>query len=356
MAIVWLSSAHSASMTKPTVHDVESAFLWPLHFAAAVGALHRNGYIKSFFEDLTFSSSFSGICAPTTGLHMLAQGLYRLLGISVRLRYLFAVEWYGESQLELQCLPTPPDHVFTNIEGFATEDSKKALGNRKEIPVAELEEIFMKNPNSVVLHAHTCCCLVANCPGCKMQRSSLHIAGTPCKDFSTQNNGRPGLGGKTTKHLFIWMALMKLLLPTIIVCENVVGFPPQLLRTFLPMYDLKTAVLNHFHFGHCIQRIRRYTTLHLRTAVTLVRELCPIKEVLGRVRSPSHVWPQYLVASDAEMRQEFRWANSRLSKRCAEPRSGALPYSDVLNHWERAHLDAARGKAPGMAMTLSQDP
>ena len=125
-------------MTKPIVHDVESAFLWPLHFVTAIAALHRNGYIASFLEDLTFSSAFSGICAPTTSLHMLAQAIHQLLGITVRLRYLFAVEWYTQSQLELQCLPTPPDHIFTNIEGFASERSREALGDRKEIPVSEL--------------------------------------------------------------------------------------------------------------------------------------------------------------------------------------------------------------------------
>ena len=290
-------------MKKPIVHDVESAFLWPLHFVTAVAALHRNGYIASFLEDLTFSSAFSGICAPTTSLHMLAQAIHQLLGITVRLRYLFAVEWYTQSQLELQCLPTPPDHIFTNIEGFASERSREALGDRKEVPVSELEDIFMNKPDSVVLHAETSCCLVENCPGCQLQKSRVHVAGTPCKDFSTQNNGRPGLGGKTSKHLFIWMALMKVLLPLIIICENVVGFPPQLLRTFLPMCALKTVVLDKFNFGHCFQPVRRYTTLHLCTVVSLVRDLDPIKDVVGRGRSPSHVWQQYLVASDAEMRQ-----------------------------------------------------
>ena len=190
-----------------------------------------------------------------------------------------------------------------------------------------------------------------------MRRTYLHVAGTPCKDFSTQNNSRPGLGGKTTRHLLIWVALMRLVLPQIIICENVPSFPPRILVKYLPMYSIDTVVLSNLGFGHCIERRRRYTTLHLRTEVRLVRELASIEPCLGRDKDPeSHTWPQYLVAQEGELSQELGWANARFPGAAPSTMSDDDAFYKALNHWERDHLNKAKAKAPAQCYTLSQDP
>ena len=70
------------------------------------------------------------------------------------------------------------------------------------------------------------------------------------------------------------------------------------------MYSIDTVVLSNLGFGHCIERRRRYTTLHLRTEVRLVRELASIEPCLGRDKDPeSH--------KGVELSQELGWANTR---------------------------------------------
>ena len=133
-------------------------------------------------------------------------------------------------------------------------------------------------------------------------------------------------------------------------------FPPAILAKYLPMYNVDTDVLDNWGFGHCIQRQRRYSTLHLRTDFRLIRKMADLQPCLGRDRdTTSHTWDQYLVASGGELAQELAWANSSLPNSPSITREDENSYDKSLNHWEKAHLDKCRLRAPGHAFTLSQD-
>ena len=327
-------------MPRPCVKDGRSAYRWPSDYASAVAVVHRLDHVSGFFRKLTFSSAFSGICAPSVGMHMLSCGLSEQHGRAVDREYYQAIDWYSESQQELMTLPKPPQHLFGNIELFCSPKTQAKLnGLPKETKMEFLEDLILNTPGAVLTHTSACVSCTTRCyPStcCAMRHTYLHIAGTPCKDFSTQNNSWPGLGGKTTRHLLIWVALMRLVLPLVIICENVPSFPLRILVKYLPMYAIDTVVLSNLGFGHCIERRRRYTTLHLRSEVRLVRELACIEPCLGRDRdTQSHTWSQYLVAQDGELAQELGWASARFPGAAPSTMSGDDAFYKALNHWEK---------------------
>ncbi len=131
-------------------------------------------------------------------------------------------------------------------------------------------------------------------------------------DFSSQGSG-DGLDGKSNIHLAIWLALMQRLCPRVILAENVRKFPIWVFQKYLPMYGIHTAIVSNLRFGFPIERTRRYTSLHLRTAVSLSRELCDFQSVFARDIGDSHGWSDYLVASRRELETELIWSANRAS-------------------------------------------
>ena len=73
-------------------------------------------------EEVTMSSSFSGVDTPATAFLSLGAGLCQELGLSAdhvpRPRNEYAVEWLKASQQELLAHPHGPEHVFGDISEF----------------------------------------------------------------------------------------------------------------------------------------------------------------------------------------------------------------------------------------------
>eukprot|EP00959_Pyramimonas_sp_CCMP1952_P142084 2974228-Pyramimonas_sp.AAC.1 len=64
---------------------------------------------------------------------------------------------------------------------------------------------------------------------CCYERARIHIAGTPCPDWSPQQNDRDGMSGCTILPFYVWCAQRRLLQESGILRENVEGFPVALL-------------------------------------------------------------------------------------------------------------------------------
>jgi site-specific DNA-cytosine methylase len=118
------------------------------------------------------------------------------------------------------------------------------------------------------------------------------VAGPPCVDWSTIGQGKH-CDGPTMIYLLTFLVILKLLLPRMAIIENVKQFPPDMISQFLPMYAVDTTVLSNFMFGHCVERTRRFISLHLMGVTQLSRPLADLPGVLGRRRSVHHTWRDY---------------------------------------------------------------
>ena len=126
----------------------------------------------------------------------------------------------------------------------------------------------------------------------------------------------------------------------------------------LPMYDICSCVLANTSFGHCVERRRRYTLLHLKTRVTLCRQLSHVVDVLGRTRSPSHTWREYFCqAPDSELSNDLAWASLRVPGQRTLPLTlaDADAFEKSLLDWEKYSLKIARSDQRNCVYTLSQN-
>ena len=343
-------------MSLPVVTDMRSAYRWPHDYANTVGIQGTLSHLQHRFTRLRLSTAFSGVCAPTTAIHMLSVAFEFVHRFGLSFQYLFAIEWYTESQHELRVTPVPPQHIFSDIMRFCTAPTTRLLDRLGSTPtVDQLEFVLLKRKDALSLVCSSC--IQHDHTRCSLGPCDLHIAGTPCKDFSSQNNNHPGESGPGLKHLFVWMGLMRMLFIPLIIAENVPGFPISSFDAFLPMYTVHTTIFSNTDFGHCVERRRRYTVLCLKTTFTLTRPLSDIASVLGRVRSPTHTWTDYMVACDDEMRQELTWASTRKGSNRITPL--ALTDHDcfvqALLPWELANFITAQRHKSGVVYTLSQN-
>ena len=101
------------------------------------------------------------------------------------------------------------------------------------------------------------------------------MGGIPCVDFTTWGLCRR-LSGPTAILVMMFICLRILLKEAIVIIENVVGFPMDLLERYLGrFYDFTGAVCANTDFaGLPVRRDRRYVVLPL-TQVCSISSLCP---------------------------------------------------------------------------------
>lgn len=95
------------------VRSINECFQWFGHFIFAYKREYGKERTIAFLQRMavtlagsTVSSAFSGIHAPGTSLEIIRQVLANLLRVKVPApQHLFAIEWYNESQYELQLHP-----------------------------------------------------------------------------------------------------------------------------------------------------------------------------------------------------------------------------------------------------------
>ncbi len=311
----------------------------------------------------TFSTSFSGIGAPEQAVHHLQCYLRSKLPSSpTSVKCIGAVEWNSFSRAELIAGPHPPSHLWVNIIEFVSPAIRAGVQAKLDADQFTFNQLWhqLSQPSAIRTSAH--CVLCAG--DCHVSAAQLHIAGTPCVDFSTQPGAkRLGTMGGACLPFVVWLALRARVQESIIVHENVRGFNPQTLVAVLGAWYVCMSVLLELNcHGFPVRRTRRLTLLvHRRLLRTAI---APIIRWSGAwveqfKRSCLISFHKFLLATTAEIDSELQWVSTR-SHRGGPPPVSSLPQfksnSDVcaskfvasLNVSELLRLRLYRRKWPSL--------
>ena len=352
------------AQSRIVVRSLYDASRWPLDFVNQP-IIRDNLSNAHRMLKACISTAFSGVCAPSVALTMLSAPISNFQDDAINLEYESAIEILPQSRAELEMLPHEPAHIFGNILSFCTADTLRILEQYKDgISVEHLEHTFL-NRDSMTLTAPCFRCGDGTLCGkrCALGRGAwLHVAGILCTDWSTQGRQR-GLDGATMIPLFCWLTLRRALLTPILLLENVVSFPYDLIGHYLHMYKFYPVTLSNDNtFGIAVSRDRKYCVGVLQLYYHLERPLtgdAGIAAVLGRTRGSDHTWRDFFVAGDAELRSELAWSIKRSCRTRVDVSTldiSGSAFESSLVGWEAKHLQGFRSRGRGRLYTLSQDP
>ena len=199
--------------------------------------------------------------------------------------------------------------------------------------------------------------------------ADVHLAGTPCTDFSTRG-ALQGLQGRTTAFLMCWIAQRLNLEDSYIIQENVVGFATELLQqTMGSMYHIDQAIFNPVDYGWGVARKRKYTIMrHKLKTGAFSQPLNAFSRifVLDPPPAPDHVpmWDMYFVSGPRALREELLWACGRPNSSWQGQPQDLNPadcsehgvFWQVLTDTEKQFLEEYKSKTPGQMYQLNQNP
>ena len=204
--------------------------------------------------------------------------------------------------------------------------------------------------------------LTANCRRhgrrCSYPRASLHSSGCPCTDFTSWGKCRRPKGPTVPCYL-VWIAMRRALLEPLLVFENVIGFPIELLRMYLhEFYDFHSLELCCTVLGCAVRRPRLFVIGTLRTTVRLCRDLGEPPEASKRARHEDFTWRNYCVATETELLCELRWARARKGINTVVTPISTGSFKDALLESEQSRLDILKSKysIDRCVANLCQDP
>lgn len=308
-----------ASNGAAPVLSCEDAFRW---------ATECLGYMQKDFGDqaslndkvaqrlpgYTMSSAFSGVGAPEHACECIRAALQARAGVRagdcVRdMGHIFAVEWSVQGQRELQMLPSPPTCIFSDMNSVWEPAVQRSLFNAAKSGALRKEDYLniMQTGTAVVRQA-PCVVHGALCP---TGVATIHCAGPPCVDWSSQGT-RSGELGPTMLPTMAWVAQRRALEEAIVAHENVKQYPVEFLEYFLgDKYLVQTCLVNAKNLGWPVVRVRRITLLLHKGKIRAI--LRPWPDIAsGRChRECRTTWRSFLCASPAELQEELEWAQSR---------------------------------------------
>lgn len=156
------------------------------------------------------------------------------------------------------------------------------------------------------------------------ESSDVHVAGTPCVDFSLRGNQMQESGPAFLVFL-CWCAQRREQQESVIIQENVTAFPVELLMSLLgDIYEIQSACINPATLGFPSQRTRQWVVMRHRTktcgvslSLDVFSKLFQAPLLFGafnELRNTMPGWSVYFqntVESAFYMYQELRWACSR---------------------------------------------
>ena len=255
-------------------------------------------------QGVTVSTAFSGIGAAEVALGTIERGLATAGMQELSVRSLFAVEINTECQTELQCLATKPDCIYADmVELIAPgiREHTREYGHRLRFD--DLVQLA-KKPKFAIAHAS---CMIHRST-CTAQCASLHVAGTPCVDYSSSGK-RSGILGGTLLPFLAWVGQHRTLQEPAILHENVQQFAPELLDKFLgDMCIIQSCVFNAAVLGHACDRERRLTWMLHKGHVNVSPQNNWPESLPFFVRTCTFTWEAYCVSTAEEREEEIRWA------------------------------------------------
>ena len=215
----------------------------------------------------------------------------------------------------------------------------------------------------------------------QVSSSKLHLAGTPCTDYSVKGEQLRQAG--LTFILFLcWVAQRLLLQEDIIVQENVPQFPVEVLyRFFHKLYHVETAIISPYDYGWGVQRRRRWTVMRHKYKTTAFTSPLNLFSALFNAppwfgewsrlghneRTPA--WDIFFAASWKEIVDELVWAFGRPESQWKGSFSETellsrdfkgVDFLPALTTTEQGHLvDYISASAPGneyQVFSLNQNP
>ena len=313
----------SATCTVTSWADIQR---WPTHNLNCVisdrGQDAASTFSDNFALTSTTSSAFSGICADIIADNVMCSKLSsKMTGRTLSPSVCVATcDFSKECQLEHMVLPGGPECIFTDILEFASP----ALTDRLTGEVAPYDFGHILSMCLEPGAVRTCapCARHRDEHGkprlCVHKRADSHRAGCPCTDFTSWGRGRK-LQGPTVFPLAIWLAMRIILKETMLLIENVVTWPLEIVMSVLrPYYDVSDAICDNESFAAmCVNRTRKHMVLTLRMVVRLSRPLVDMTTEWARKRADSFKWSSLFVATESEVRSEVIWSRSRRPDRAS---------------------------------------
>ena len=205
--------------------------------------------------------------------------------------------------------------------------------------------------------------------------ADVHVAGTPCVDFSPRGKCEGALG-KTIQHFYCWIAMRRDFQEKFILQENVKGFETKLIADCLEdIYYIHIVILDPHQCGWPISRCRKFTVLRHKLKTGVMRLPLNLFSRLFHRAHPSYdpcvpLFDMLFNAGRAEILSEFLWS---MDRPCSEwtsyvdtdPSLAEVDPLDVsrenafwrsLTEVEKTFLDGYAARHPNCAYSLNQNP
>jgi site-specific DNA-cytosine methylase len=270
---------------------------------------------------------------------------------------LAATEWFDESRHELMMGDHQPGCIFTDISEFYHKsvlvELQHILDKGGKLDFATLQPV-LKSAMSVT---DTAFC-VRHQRRCVHPTADVHIAGTPCPDYSILGKGE-GCDGPTMVYYCAWAAMRRRLGEPIIIQENVPEQPLSLLQESLgDLYHIQEILLCPSQFGWPVRRRRLWRVMTHRAKCDMPMQ--PL-DVLHKffTRRCGISWRDLLVALPEEIQSEVLWASqrplSRAYHKSDDEKASLLPVQSLTEN-EFSAMQVYKRIAPGCVWNLGQNP
>ena len=186
-------------------------------------------------RSLTASTAFSGIGGFENALSAVARCVGTKTRTTANFTMLSALDFFGESRKELELFSC--GCLFGDIKFFINPTLWQRLSSGGHSDSTRLLKHDFSDPGAVVEEAH---CFVHN-RLCRYKAAFVHCAGSPCTDWSPQGT-RKGEDGETRVAFLAWVAMRICWQEPVIIQENVVQFPSELLEQLIGhLYNIQVG-------------------------------------------------------------------------------------------------------------------
>ena len=292
-----------------TVASLADTFTWARFDIANAKSEYGGEIVGGLYNRLrnfTFATAFSGIDAPAVALKMLSVAVSREYGWGScpQPQNLSSIEWNDDANLELRVSPCAPQCMHKNILDFLVPASRSVLESMQEYDPKKVYAL-VSQPGVVKLEAHCQVCQAQ----CRYKRAQLHIAGSPCVDWSAFGQKQEE-NGPTIIFFMVWVMMRRMLQEPSVILENVPSFPLGMLQSYLgDLYDIDSVSTCNADFGLAVRRARRYFCLTLKS-YELGLPMESIPRIYARKRA-GHTFHDFFVADTAELKNVLRWGFHR---------------------------------------------
>ena len=267
--------------------SIAELFQWPERMYDALSPEERSCLKKNLETHLEIYSQFSGMATPEQALHMIFSKMSEKLNLGHNdgggpggaFSCVEVCDRNEQCRLVLQNLSgIMPEHVFGDVADRLPAkvqqelrtlqgvlDSKETSLQEKEESLADIQNT-LANSKIVKLaycYRHKKMCSLWKPPASRVDHQRrMHIAGTPCVDWSSMGK-RGGLLGSTSVAFHIWISEMKHRRPSVIIHECTPKFEPHLLAEAMKDADYlcESVLLCPTMCGVPTTRLRRFTVL-----------------------------------------------------------------------------------------------